>query len=83
MAIDLIVHLTDQEQAKILEIAAIVAPGKTPTQVKNWAEKQAKDGLREAVTRVLNDHNNKSFEEAWPGPDRLPVDIPPLPPEQA
>lgn len=76
MAIDLIVRLTDQEQAKILEIAALVAPGSTPTQVKQWAEKQAKAGLREAVARELNDYNHSSMEAAWPAPDQLP-------PEQA
>lgn len=76
MAIDLTVHLTDKEQAKILEIAALVAPGSTPLQVKQWAEKQAKAGLREAVARELNDYNHNSMMTAWPADNQLP-------PEQA
>ena len=76
MAIDLIVHLTDTEQAKILEIAAKVVPGATPAKIKKWAEKQAKEGLRESVNRVYNDYNFKSFSEAWP------EELPEVPPEQ-
>jgi uncharacterized protein YdeI (YjbR/CyaY-like superfamily) len=49
MAINLTVALTDAEQAFVNEVAAKVAPGATPAQIKTWAEKQAKAGLRAAV----------------------------------
>jgi hypothetical protein len=49
MAINLTVALTDAEQAIVNEVAAKVAPGATPAQIKAWAEKQAKAGLRAAV----------------------------------
>ena len=46
MAITLTIELTDQEQARLLEIASVVAPNATPAQIKEWAEKKAKQGLR-------------------------------------
>jgi hypothetical protein len=49
MAINLTVSLTDAEQAIVNEVAAKVAPGATPAQIKAWAEKQCKIGLRASV----------------------------------
>jgi hypothetical protein len=49
MAIDLTVSLTDQEQALIQTLALREAPGATPLQIKTWAEKECKKGLRAAV----------------------------------
>lgn len=49
MAINLTVSLTDAEQAIVEEVAAQVAPGATAAQIKAWAERQAKAGLRQAV----------------------------------
>ena len=49
MAINLTVALTDAEQAIVNEVAAKVAPAATSAQIKAWAEKQAKAGLRAAV----------------------------------
>lgn len=59
MAINLTVALTDAEQAFVNEVAAKVAPGATPAQIKAWAEKQAKAGLRAAVLA-----QRKAFDEA-------------------
>jgi hypothetical protein len=52
MAINLTVSLTDAEQAVVEEIAALAAPGASPAQIKAWAEKKAKAGLRAAVFEV-------------------------------
>lgn len=49
MAVTLSVDLTDAEQAKLAEVAELIQPGATPQQVKAWAEKQAKRGLRRTV----------------------------------
>jgi hypothetical protein len=49
MAITLSVVLTDSEQAVMEAVATKVAPGATAAQKKAWAEKQAKNGLRQAV----------------------------------
>jgi hypothetical protein len=49
MAIDLTVSLTDQEQAMIQDLALRVAPGATAPQIKAWAERECKIGLRNAV----------------------------------
>jgi hypothetical protein len=76
MAITLSVDLTDTEQAKLLEIAGVLYPNATPAQVKNWAEKKAKLGLRRLITLELNTHVTNSLEEAWP---QEPI---PLAPEQ-
>lgn len=75
MAITLTIELTDQEQAKLLEIAAVVKPGATPAQIKNWAEKQAKHGLRESVQRLYFDYHNESLNSSWP------MEQPPVPPQ--
>lgn len=66
MAITLSVNLTDAEQAKLLEIAAKVKPGATPLEIKTWAEKQAKVGLRTKVQQVLSDYENQSMHTVWP-----------------
>jgi len=75
MAVTLTIELNDQEQAKLLEIAAVLDPGATPLQVKTWAEKQAKIGLRRIVAVELVDYQNRSMDAAWPEPQE------PLPPE--
>ena len=49
MAIQLQVNLTDSEQAKVLEIAAVDAPGATGPQIKAWAEKLMKNALRDEI----------------------------------
>lgn len=49
MAINLTVNLTDAEQAIVEAVAAKAAPGATPAQIKAWAERRAKAGLRAAV----------------------------------
>ena len=59
MAINLTVALTDAEQAILTEVAGKVAPGATAAQVKAWAEKQAKAGLRAAVLA-----NRAAYDEA-------------------
>jgi glycine/serine hydroxymethyltransferase len=66
MAITLSVTLTDQEQAKLVEIANIIAPNMTGPQLKVWAEKHAKIGLREIVQRRFNDYQQQSLDNAWP-----------------
>jgi hypothetical protein len=76
MAITLSVDLTDSEQAKLLEIAAILYPNATPAQVKTWAEKKAKMGLRRIISVEMNDHMNASLDTGWP------VEQIPLPPAQ-
>jgi uncharacterized protein YehS (DUF1456 family) len=72
MAVDLTVHLTDEEQAKIVEIAAVVAPQMTPLELKAWAEKEAKNGLRETVQKIYFDYLNKSMHQAWPIEEPVP-----------
>jgi hypothetical protein len=59
MAINLTVALTDAEQAVVTAVAGRVAPGATAAQVKAWAEKQAKIGLRHAVLA-----HRAAFDEA-------------------
>lgn len=49
MAINLTVALTDSEQAKVQELAAVVAPGMSAAQLKAWAEAKAKSLLREHI----------------------------------
>ena len=49
LAVTLSVVLSDAEQAKLAEIAEMISPGATQAQVKAWAEKQAKRGLRRTV----------------------------------
>ena len=49
MAIDLTVSLTDAEQAMVQALALRDAPGATQAQIKTWAEKQCKNGLRSVV----------------------------------
>ncbi len=51
MAVTLEVQLTDTEQSRILEIAAVVAPGATPLEIKAWAETVCKNALRAEVSR--------------------------------
>jgi hypothetical protein len=49
MAVTLSVVLSDAEQAKLAEIAELISPGSSPQQVKVWAEKACKRGLRRIV----------------------------------
>lgn len=67
MAITLTIELSDAEQAKLLEIAAVLAPNATPAQVKAWAEKKAKVGLRRIIAVEWSDYQNTSLDAAWPG----------------
>ena len=64
MAINLTVALTDNEQARLAAIAAEVAPGMSPAQVKAWAEGKAKDGLREAVVEVWQQYRREQENAA-------------------
>jgi hypothetical protein len=66
MAVTLSVTLTDAEQAKLLEIASVLYPSATPAQVKSWAEKNAKTGLRRIIALEMNNHANTSLDTAWP-----------------
>jgi hypothetical protein len=52
MAINLTVALTDAEQAVVEEVAALAVPGASPAQIKAWAERKSKAGLRQAVLDV-------------------------------
>lgn len=49
MAVTLSVDLTDAEQAKLQEVAQLIQPGATQAQIKAWAERNAKKGLRRIV----------------------------------
>ena len=49
MAVTLSIDLSDSEQAKLAEIAGLVAPGMSPAEVKAWAERTAKAALRAEV----------------------------------
>lgn len=64
MAINLTVALNDSEQAKLAEVAALVAPGASPAQVKAWAEKTAKEALRQVVIERARDARRESENEA-------------------
>ena len=75
MAVTLSFNLTDAEEARIIEIAGMVAPDATPAQIKAWAERHAKIGLREIVMRVYNEYKDAQLESDWP------VDMTPPPPE--
>lgn len=66
MAVTLSVTLTDAEQAKLLAMAEVIAPGMTPLQVKAWAEKNAKAGLRSIVQQLWNQRVSEDLETAWP-----------------
>lgn len=72
MAITLEVTLTDQEQARLLAIASVISPSATPVQIKEWAEKQAKDGLRQSVIMAWNDHQQSLMSSNWPTESELP-----------
>jgi hypothetical protein len=76
MAITLSVFLTDAEQAKLSEIAEALAPGASPAQIKAWAEREAKNGLRNTIQRIYFDHQNKMLDEAWPEPQPTPPEVP-------
>ena len=76
MAVTLTIDLNDQEQARLLEIASLVQPNATPLEVKAWAEKQAKQGLREAVSQAWQNYQVSAMEADWP------VDLEPPPEEQ-
>ena len=67
MAVTLSIELNDQEQAKLLEIASVLAPNATPAQIKTWAEKKAKAGLRRIISVEWADYQNTSLDTAWPG----------------
>ena len=49
MAFTLTVEISDSEQARILEIAAVVVPDATPAQIKTWAERTMKKALRAEI----------------------------------
>mgnify|MGYP001108578430 CR=1 FL=1 len=66
MAVTLTVNLTDSEQARILEIANAIAPNATPSQVKEWAEVKAKEGLRDAVLMAWKNHQQQKMAQDWP-----------------
>lgn len=72
MAITLSVALNDTEQARIVEVAALVAPNATPAQVKAWAEGVCKEALRVEVRRLALEAQReaenlarRSIDEAW------------------
>jgi alkylhydroperoxidase/carboxymuconolactone decarboxylase family protein YurZ len=77
MAITLSVPLTDAEQARILQVAAVVAPGASGPQIKAWAEGVCKQALREAVqvhaVRAADEAANTARREAL---DALGADWP-------
>ena len=54
MAVDLTVSLTDEEQAIVSEMADYFRPGATNAEIKAWAEKAAKNGLRQRVIELQN-----------------------------
>lgn len=64
MATNLTISLTDTEEAKVLEIAALVAPGMTPAEVKTWAERVSKDCLRVEVFRRLYEYRSEQVNDA-------------------
>lgn len=64
MAINLTVALTDAEQAYVEQVASRVAPGATAAQIKAWAEKKAKAGLREAVVAAAAQHERQQRDAA-------------------
>lgn len=72
MAITLSIELTDQEQARLLEIANTISPGSTPAEIKTWAEKKAKQGLRQIVVNELTEYQNQVMETDWPAPLEVP-----------
>lgn len=84
MAVTLTIVLSDEEQAKLTEIASMIHPGATPAQIKKWAEKKAKAGLRRIVTLELADHQYSSMDAAWPGEEIImaPEQVPDPVPEQ-
>lgn len=53
MATTLNIQISDAEQAKILEAAAIAAPNATGAQIIAWAETTSKAALRAEVVAVL------------------------------
>lgn len=76
MAVTLSVDLTDQEQARLAEVAELVQPGATPAQVKAWAEGVMRRELRLAVRqrylKWLNDQQTaarlddlQSWDSEW------------------
>jgi hypothetical protein len=77
MAITLSITLTDAEQAKLIQIADAIAPNMTGPQLKAWAEKQAKLGLRQTVQLKYNEFQQQSMETAWP---TEPLVVPPQTP---
>ena len=79
MAITLEVPLNDAEQARIVEVGAIVAPGMSGAELKAWAESFMKQALRdkvrdvaiEAQTEAANVARRQALEAidaAWPEP---------------
>lgn len=73
MAVTLSIVLNDQEEARILEVASLVAPGSTPAQIKAWAEKQAKNGLRDSVLSAWTDYQIEAMNSDWPIPPASPA----------
>lgn len=80
MAVNLTVALTDAEQARLSDVAALVAPNATPAQVKEWAETTAKAKLRDEVLRIHRDavrdaenaarrQDEQAWSNDWPDPD--------------
>lgn len=66
MAITLSVTLTNSEQDKLVQIASEMAPGMTGPELKAWAEKQAKAGLRQIVQLKYSEFQQESMDTAWP-----------------
>jgi len=64
MAITLNIEITDAQQAKIVEAAAIVAPDAKPAAIKAWAERTCKQALRAEVRSVLDAARREAENEA-------------------
>jgi hypothetical protein len=80
MAVNLTIALTDAEQAVMEEIATYYKPGATAAEKKAWAEKAAKNGLRQRVIELQNrrvqeeaqatrDAENVTLNTGWPTVD--------------
>lgn len=64
MAINLTIPITDAEQAKLLEVAALVNPDATAAQVKTWAIKFCKEALRAEALRISGDDRREKENAA-------------------
>ena len=79
MAVTLSIPINDAEQAMVVKMAEVVAPGLTGPQLKAWAERTAKQLLREHILalywREVQEDQNQArqaaqaqFDQAWPRP---------------